>query len=74
MNTEQFFALQREHDKATRSNSLAQEQLEYVTVAIKSKFPAQYQTLIKEFEDISSEIYAKQECNSHASRHLLDEF
>jgi len=45
MNTKQFITLQREHDLATRNDTLSQEQLEYITVALKSKFPSQYKTL-----------------------------
>ena len=67
MNTQQFLVLQREHDLATCNDSMSQEALQYVTVAMKSKFPAQYQSFIKEFENIAGEVYAQQQCDTHHS-------
>tara|TARA_R100001377_G_C3183541_1_gene107625 strand:+ start:679 stop:894 length:216 start_codon:yes stop_codon:yes gene_type:complete len=68
MNTQQFFTLTREHDKTNRNNTLAQEELQYVTVAIKSQSPNQYQSLIKEFQNISDEVYAQQQCDTRNSK------
>jgi len=65
MNTKQFLTLQREHDLATRNDTLSQEQLEYITVALKSKFPSQYKTFIDEFKNIAPEVYALQQCAEH---------